>query len=462
MNASQETITGGRLVTRELAEWVAGLKFEDLPQPAIEEAGRALADYLGESLFVGATKPWGQSIAAFCAAQGGGQPEATIIATGKKTLASRAALANGTMALGFEYADFNGLGRPYPFAVTAPLALAEARRLSGKELALSIVIGYEVIGRITRATLPAGGSPFYVPALYGTFGAAAGSARLLGLTSLFTNYALGLAAAFTGGTFQGHEEGAWQRSLNGGMASERGVTAAELAETGFRATELGLEGIQAFSKMYSDGRLDVGVLLDGLGESFEITRRWAKAYPMNLTLHAPVEALLKIMRENDLTHTDIEQIDAAWQKVEPFLAKHKVSTVVSAQASLPFALSVAAVRGQITVDEFTEETVADPVIQEMIPRTTVHQDKDLYGRVTFSMPGRVTVRTKDGREYTDEVLYPKGNPSNPMAEDEFRGKFMNMASRVLGDKQSDQLYDQARGLERIGNVSDLATLFSPT
>ena len=176
MNASQETITGGRLVTRELAEWVAGLKFEDLPQPAIEEAGRALADYLGESLFVGATKPWGQSIAAFCAAQGGGQPEATIIATGKKTLASRAALANGTMALGFEYADFNGLGRPYPFAVTAPLALAEARRLSGKELALSIVIGYEVIGRITRATLPAGGSPFYVPALYGTFGAAAGSA----------------------------------------------------------------------------------------------------------------------------------------------------------------------------------------------------------------------------------------------------------------------------------------------
>ena len=59
----------------------------------------------------------------------------------------------------------------------------------------------------------------------------------------------------------------------------------------------------------------------------------------------------------------------------------------------------------------------------------MHQDNDLYGRVTFSMPGRVTVRTKDGREYTDEVLYPKGNPSNPMTEDEFRGKFMNMAEQ---------------------------------
>jgi 2-methylcitrate dehydratase PrpD len=319
-----------------------------------------------------------------------------------------------------------------------------------------------VIARVTRATINPGASGFYVPALYGTFGAAAGSARLLGLSGQNTNYALGLAAAFTGGTFQGHEEGAWQRSLNGGMASERGVTAGLLAETGFRATELGLEGVQAFAQMFCAGRLDASALLEGLGESFEITRRWAKAYPMNLTLHAPVEALLKIMRDHDLKHDDIDQIDAAWQKVEPFLAKHKVSTVVAAQASLPFALAVAAVRGKIGVDEFTEETVSDPVIQELVPRTVVHQDSELYSRVEFSMPGRVTVRTKDGREYTDEVLYPKGNPRNPMDETEFKAKFIDLAARVLGEGQSEELYAQARRLEGVANVAELATLFSPT
>jgi 2-methylcitrate dehydratase PrpD len=462
MDLKEETITEGRPVTRELAEWVSALQYDDLPEAAVEEAGRVLADYLGESLFVGARKPWGRSIAEFCHADGGGQPEATIIASGQKTLASRAALANGTMALGFEYADFNGFGRPYPFAVTAPLALAEAHQRPGRDLALAIVIGYEVIARVTRATITATQSGFYVPALYGTFGAAAGSARLLGLSPQNTNYALGLAAAFTGGTFQGHEEGAWQRSLNGGMASERGVTAALLARTGFRATELGLEGVQAFAKMFCGGRLDPAALLDGLGDSFEITKRWAKAYPMNLTLHAPVEALLKIMREHDLKHSDVEQIDAAWQKVEPFLAKHRVSTVVAAQASLPFALSVAAVRGKIGVDEFTDETVADPVIQEMIPRTVVHQDAELYSRVQFSMPGRVTVRTKDGREYTDEVLYPKGNPRNPMDENEFKAKFMDLAGRVLAKDQAEELYAQARGLPTIDNVAALAPLFSPT
>jgi 2-methylcitrate dehydratase PrpD len=464
MQAPDETITGGRMVTRELAEWVAGLKYENLPAVVVEEAGRAFADYLGECLFVGGTKPWGRAIADFSARDGGGQPESTIIASGKKTLSSRAALANGTMALGFEYADFGGPGRPYPFAVTAPLALAEARHRSGKDLILAIVIGYEVISRVTRATIrqgPAGPSGFYVPALYGTFGAAAGAARILGLPPHHTNYALGLAAAFTGGTFQGHEEGAWQRSLNGGMASERGVTAALLAETGFRATELGLEGVQAFAKMYCDGRLDPAALLDDLGDSFFITRRWAKAYPMNLTLHAPVEALLKIMRDHDLNHTDIEDIDAAWQKVEPFLGKQKVSTVVAAQASLPFALSVAAVRGSIGVDAFTDETVADPVIQAMTRRTAVHQDTELYERVTFSMPGKVTVRTKDGREFTDEVLYPKGNPGNPMTEEEFKAKYTDMAARVLGKEQSDELYKRARELESVADLADLVPLFSP-
>ena len=458
MDTHHETITGGRMVTRELAEWVAGLRGDDLPAGVVEEAGRAFADFLGECLFVGAMTPWGRGIADFCARDGGGQPEATIIATGERTLAARAALANGTMALGFEYADFGAGSRPYPFAVTAPLALAEAEHRSGEELALAIVIGYEVMGRVFHATFERGKQiPFYVPAVYGTIAGAAGCARLLGLDAEHTNLALGLACAFTGGTFQGHEEGAWQRSLNGGMAGERAVTAARLARTGFRATELGLEGIQGFAASFTNGNLEPGTLLDGLGDSWYVTGRWVKRYPMNTTLHAPVEALLAVMRDHDLRHTDIEQIDAAWQKVEPFLAKHRVDTVVSAQASLPFALAVAAVRGKVGVDEFTDETVADPVIQELLTRTVVRQDTGLQG----NMPGRVTVRTRDGRELADEVLHPSGSPGNPLTEDEFKAKYMDMAERVLGHEQADELYRRARALRTVGDVAELAPLFSP-
>jgi 2-methylcitrate dehydratase PrpD len=97
----------------------------------------------------------------------------------------------------------------------------------------------------------------------------------------------------------------------------------------------------------------------------------------------------------------------------------------------------------------------------MIAKTEVHQDAELFQRVKNSMPGRVIVRTTDGREFTAEVLYPKGNPGNPMTEDEFKAKFMNMAARVLGEKQSDELYQRARALTDERDVSGLAGLFSP-
>jgi 2-methylcitrate dehydratase PrpD len=83
------------------------------------------------------------------------------------------------------------------------------------------------------------------------------------------------------------------------------------------------------------------------------------------------------------------------------------------------------------------------------------------GKVTFSMPSRVTVTTTDGRELTAEVLYPKGNPSNPLTEDEFRAKYMNMASRVLGDAQAAELYALARGLDGIDDMGELMALVSP-
>ena len=328
---------------------VAGLKPGAVPDEVLEEAWARPRRLFGRMPLRRSDKALGpKSITTFCAHDGGGQPEATIIATGQRTLTSRAALANGTMALGFEFADFGSGSRPYPFAVTAPLALAESRHRSGEDLALGD-------RRRLRGHGPSVRCHFRREAdsLLRAIGRTAPLVERLvlpgcsGCQPKRQNFALGLGCAFTGGTFQGHEEGSWQRSLNGGMASERAVTAALLAQSGFRASELGLEGTPGLRSDVHGGNLDPAALLDGLGDSWFITRRWIKRYPMNTTLHAPVEALLQIMRENELHHGDIIEIEAAWQKVEPFLAKRQVSTVVSAQASLPFALAVAAVREQV-------------------------------------------------------------------------------------------------------------------
>ena len=232
-------------MTRELAEWVAGLRFEDLPEAVIEEAGRAFADFLGECLFVGATKPWGQSHRRFLRAEdGGGQPEATIIASGRRPSHRAPRWPTAPWRSGFEYADFGAGSRAYPFAVTGPLALAESRKRPGQGPGP----GHRHRLRGDGADHPGDAADRRIDSVLRARPLRhfrRGRRRRPGAGAVGRNTPttrLGLAAAFTGGTFQGHEEGAWQRSLNGGMASERGVTAALLAETGFRATEHGPGG----------------------------------------------------------------------------------------------------------------------------------------------------------------------------------------------------------------------------
>ena len=183
---------------------------------------------------------------------------------------------------------------------------------------------------------------------------------------------------------------------------------------------------------------------------------------MNTTLHAPVEALLKIMSEHGLRYTDIDEIDAAWQRVEPFLAKREVKTVVSAQASLPFALAVAAVRGRVGVDEFTDETVG---------RSGHPVDDPTHRRP----PGQRAVR--EGEEQHAGTRHGAHEPTGANSPTKFsiRRATLRTRSPKTSSKPSswtwpngcsvtskpNELYERARNLTDAGDVADLAPLFSP-
>lgn len=274
-------------------------------------------------------------------------------------------------------------------------------------------------------------------------------------------WALGIAGALTGGYFQGHEEGAWTRRLNGGMAPERGVTAALLAELGFVGPEEPLEGEYGFYRVFAENEYDPAVLTAGIGSSFKILETWLKSYPMNSTLHGPVEALLKLMNENGISHQDIAAISASFHQYLEILAKKKIKTVVSAQFSLPFALAVASVHRKVTVNEFTDDALRDPAVLEMIDRIEVAYDPALYERVAGeSQPGRVVVRTKDGRRFTKEVLYPKGHPLNPMSCEEIKRKFATLTEGLLTESEQDTVYEMVMDLESLGNISGLMKLCS--
>src|SRR5260221_13460524 len=115
------------MITRKLAEWASAMSFAQLPAEVVRNAKFAVFDVLGASIFTASNKIWGRVISDFAARHGGKQPEATIIGSGIRTLAEQAALANGTLAEGFELGDIHAASatRPGPTVVPAALALCE-------------------------------------------------------------------------------------------------------------------------------------------------------------------------------------------------------------------------------------------------------------------------------------------------------------------------------------------------
>ena len=453
-------------LTRELAEWIAGVSFESLPPSIVEQAKRVVLDSFGECLFVGRTKPWGQTIARFAAVEPRAA-ESTIIGSGKTTFAPLAALANGTMALGFELADVLPDAGVRPYAVTVPpaLAISEARARSGRELITAIVVGYEVLYRISIAMdrddfnrIPEQG--LYPPAVLGTFGAAAAAGKAVGLDASDMNVALGIAGALTGGTFQGHDEGAWTRCLNGGLACERGVKAVQLAEAKFEGPLHALEGPAGFYSVFAGGKYHGARILEDLGTDYVIGRTWTKAFPVNGTMQSAVEALLTILTVHNLSPQDIAAIRASWVMYLPFLGKDDVWTPVAAQASLPFVLASAAARGKIDPSSFTDEAIFDPDVRKMLAKVRVEKDLDLWHSVgTKGFPARVTVHTTRGEELTEVVLYPKGHPANPMTNEELTAKFMALAEEAaVPEDCAEEICESVSRLDTLENLSELTKL----
>ena len=273
------------------------------------------------------------------------------------------------MALGFEYADFGRGGRPYPFAVTGPLVMARRGTSRARDLVLGIVIALRDHrpprrgDDATEAEVNAGthtSSGFYVPAVMGTpASAAACSPRARPrrpADHLRDRPRLRLRRRQLPGPRGGLLAALAQRRHGRRAGGHRRAH----GRAGFKATEMGIEGVQGFAAIFS------GADARGRRAARRPRRLVGHHHPLGEALpdepHAaragggPAQDRAG-QRPPPRGH---RRDRGAWQRVEPFLAKHKVSTVVSAQASLPFALSVAAVHRTIGVDQFTDETVADP------------------------------------------------------------------------------------------------------
>lgn len=448
--------------TRVLAEWTDALGYDDLTSEVVTLAKGTLLDYLGCAI-AGSHRPHAR-VATTTELELGGTEQATVLGSDRRLPMDRAAFLNGMFGSSTPQLDDvckESLGHPGVGTHPAVLAVGEARGVSGRDAIVAIVAGYELSWRVGAAVgLPAFEQGWHPRGGCNVFSAAVAAAKLLGLQGLDTYCAvLGLAGNQASGLMAAcfwHD--AWY-TLSA-HASANGVRAALLAQAGFDAGCAILEDpYGGYGSVVSDGT-DWDRLLEGLGERFELPFTGQKPHASSAATHGAIDAVLAIREREEITPEQVEEIEVRTYKVaaETLGLRHP-DRHVHATMSVPYLVSRALIDGQIWLDQFTDDKLADPQVRQLQDRVTMVTDPELDALAPKYLPHEVTIRTTDGRRMTERILTPRGDPENRMTPAELESKFHLLVDGILDPDAAAEAVSQVDELERLDDLGSLtATL----
>lgn len=453
-------MSDGNGLTETLARHVGTLRFEDLPQPVIDKAKAIVLDALGCQLAC-STLPHGR-LAIDYARREAGRPDSTIIGTDLRTSAQDAALVNGIFGHGDEI-DESLLRFGHASAVLVPTALAVSERehRSGKDMILALVVGYDVAGRISRAGFSLdllAPRNFQQGSTGGSLAAAMVAGKLLSLGQEELQSALGLAGEQAGGLqTMRTETGHHNKSVHFGIGARNGVVAAYLARAGYGGVFNVLDEPWSIFEAFIPGHGTPAEMTGELGDRFEILMSRFKRYASGSPSHSAIASVLKILKDQGLAPTEIESIVVRMPTLEQRLLSHAKTLNINFE----YIIAVAALDGVVSWEQYTEERQKDPVLQDLHARITTQGDPDLdlaQKENSGARPAEVELKTRDGRTFTERLLYPPGHPRNPLSPAELEEKFLYWSTRTVSREQAVELRDTVAHLDEVGDVNDLGKL----
>jgi 2-methylcitrate dehydratase len=246
------------------------------------------------------------------------------------------------------------------------------------------------------------------------------------------------------------------------MATQSGVLAALLAEKGYTGPEHVIDGKEGLVHCFGP-EWKLNILTDGLGDSWRITQCGMKAFPTEALTHTPISAVLALVKDHDLKPNDIAKVHirttARGADILSDPSKYDPHTKETADHSLPYVIAAAIAERQVTPLQFTQAKIMDPVIRAQLNKIAVSADPEI--EKVFPALQRVIVRihTIDGREFTTQLDYPKGDPRNPLTDQEVEEKFEALAEPVMSREVRRRAMDAIWSLEKQASVTELMKLF---
>jgi 2-methylcitrate dehydratase len=397
----------------------------------------------------------------------GGKEEATVIASGDKIPAVNASLINSLMIRSLDFNDIYWKEDPsHPSdLIPAALAAAEMTNASMEEVIVTIVLAYEFEQRLCLFGKPGLRERKWHHATLTQFVSPIIAGRLLGLSVDQMVNAIGISGSHN------HTIGCptagkltMMKNTVDPMAVQSGVLAALMAKEGYTGTEKVFEGKEGFMDCFggwdpknetvkpvkmtgregeSEWLWDTDALIKGLGKSWKILECSMKAFPTEALTHTHISATLKTIINHNIGYDEIDSVIittiARACDILFDISKYRPESRETADHSLPYCIAAAIVDRKITTQSFSDKKMQDPRIWEIIGKIKGEASEEFGNMFPAKQPSKVVIRTKSGMEYSEYLEYPKGDPREPMTEEDLENKFNALSGNLLSKKRQAEI-----------------------
>lgn len=442
-------------MTRHLANRVANIKFEDLPQETIQMTKQYILDYLGVSI-----RGWTQKNMDIMSETLGNSADGTkaIMLNGKKGASNSVLYSAMLNAAASHSQDFDDLHNPsiiHMACVTVPsaLAVAEDEELSGKDILAALVAGYEAGARIGESINPEAYYFWHTTSTCGVFSSAVTVANLKKFNTDQMVQCLGTAGTQAAGLWEFVIDGAMSKTLHVGKANFAGILSAKLTANGFTAAEKILDGDKGFCRAMLTNPHWEKLTEDIKG--FKIDNNSFKPFSCCKYTHPSSYAAQLLRNEQNLKLEDVEKVTIRSNRIVKQLVDNShPKNPYGAKFSIQYCVATMIKYGKLGIDQFVDENLNNDEIQRVMQNIEVIVDPQLDKEYT-EKPDRwaveLTIACKDGKTYTKFVEYPKGDPPNPMTWDETVEKFMDLSVPVYGEEVCKKLVNLVATLDEHDN-----------
>ena len=444
--------------TEKLAKFCAETTFSQLDFQVVERTKLIISDTIG-AILGGIVEPEVREFLKFRAGQKSKDRKVKIIGLNKWAEQSDASLIHGIAGTTLEMDEGNQFAKGHPAIHVLPalVSVVQSRLLpqniSGQEFLNAFAIGYDVGARIGLASQL---NPHMHP--HGTWGVI-GAASAIGVLLKFghrehmqlMNISSSLTTASSRKTML---QGGTVRNVYAGLSNQMAHLAIDLIQSGFTGEVDGIGSI--FGNVVSEN-LNDNLLLEKLGQRFEVMRNYFKLHACCRFNHAALDCLHDLMRDHQelsnieqISFIDVESYNLAAELNDP-----RPQNMLAAKFSVPFALATTLVNKNSQVLSFAGGALKNEKTMALSNKVSVKEISSMTEMLPEFRPAKVTIGMKSGKVFRHSVKTNKGDWQSPYSADELENKFHSLANRSLSQKKSKVLYDKLQNLERIADMREL-------